>query len=183
MRSLQIRGLFSIGSKFDFISNFEISPDLITRLHPQGRVARSAYFLDHQIQVIYSWTGQILVPKMIRWTFDKIVLWVKSELKVANVHCGKQLMYEHTNNNTWRTWKIWRPLHNRPFGQLLLIIMIICDCDMNTFPSQWFLLFGIYRKAFSNNAPMRLSSIRDARQNPEFFHLQYPVPVLLPLPA
>ena len=28
MRSLQIRGLFSIGSKFDFIPRFEISPDL-----------------------------------------------------------------------------------------------------------------------------------------------------------
>ena len=58
------------------------------------KVAFLELFLDHQIQVIYSWTGQILVPKMIRWTFDKIVLWVKSELKVANVHCGKQLMYE-----------------------------------------------------------------------------------------
>ena len=72
-------------------------------------------FFDHQIQVIYSWTGQILVPKVFRWTFPKVAFtnrfWrKKSKCPLREAADGRTNERTDERTHTWRTWKIWRAL-------------------------------------------------------------------------
>ena len=139
-------------------SPFKIAPDLshvtvyITRLHPQGRVARRAYvldrkyrfsirelpdfgsrikkskkhyffgtFFDHQIQVFYSWSGQILDPKLVPGTCPKIDICEGILTKTGEMSFYlKQLRDILTTNEQQQhltNIQNLRLLHNRPFGQ------------------------------------------------------------------
>ena len=71
-------------------------------------------FFDHQIQVIYSWTGQILVPKQVRWTFPKIAF--ANRFGRKKVKCPLREA-AGVRTNPWRTWNIGVLLHNRSYGQ------------------------------------------------------------------
>ena len=85
----------------------------------------SGTFFDHQIQVFYSWSGQILDPKLVPGTCPKIVFakvfWqkqVKCPFTLSSCGTDRQTDTQHLTNI-----QNLRLLHNRPFGQSRIVIV------------------------------------------------------------